>query len=61
MNKSMVDIMCCPACKGDLKLSIEAGKGSDIVSGSLYCAHCKVDHRIIEGTPNMRHRIAQYA
>ena len=45
--------MCCPVCKGDLKLTVEMENGGEIVSGSLYCDQCKVNYRIIDGIPIM--------
>jgi uncharacterized protein YbaR (Trm112 family) len=48
-----MDILCCPVCKGDLTLKVDAEEGEEIVTGTLSCAHCKVDYPIEDTIPNM--------
>jgi len=47
-----MDILVCPVCKGELKLTVEEEK-EEIVSGSLNCPKCRVDYPIINGIPNL--------
>ena len=51
MKKDLVDILACPVCKGDLRLSVETENEGEVVSGSLYCAHCDVSYLISDGIP----------
>ncbi len=53
MKRKLMDILACPVCKGDLKLAVKEEKGEEIVSGSLYCAKCKVDYPIEDSIPNL--------
>lgn len=48
-----MEILCCPVCKGDLKLTIAAKQGDEIQEGTLRCGHCKFDYPIEEGIPNL--------
>ncbi len=48
-----MDILVCPVCKGELKLSVNEETEAEIVSGSLYCAKCDVTYPIIETIPNL--------
>ena len=45
IDKTLLDIIACPKCKGDLKLK-------DDESG-LICARCKLIYEIKEDIPNM--------
>ena len=49
----MMDILCCPTCKGDLILSIENEENEEIISGSLYCKTCDVTYEIKDGIPDL--------
>ncbi|EJG06109.1 protein of unknown function DUF343 [Methanofollis liminatans DSM 4140] len=53
MRRSLLDILCCPVCKGDLELRVDEETGDDIVEGSLWCAACGVAYPITEGIPNL--------
>ena len=53
MKRSLMDILCCPVCKGDLALRVGAEDEKEILEGGLYCAACKVDYPIHEGIPNL--------
>ncbi|MDI6856391.1 MAG: methytransferase partner Trm112 [Candidatus Thermoplasmatota archaeon] len=52
MKKDLLEILCCPVCKGDLELKIEKEEGNDIIEGLLICKKCG-DYRIEEGVPNL--------
>ena len=53
MRRSLMDILCCPVCKGDLVLSITTEDDKEILEGGLHCAACRVDYPINEGIPNL--------
>ena len=53
MKRKILDILCCPVCKGDLTLSVAEENEKEIVEGVLTCAHCQVDYPIHEGIPNL--------
>jgi uncharacterized protein YbaR (Trm112 family) len=53
MKKNLMDILCCPVCKGDLKLTVRKEEGGEIIDGSLYCAKCNETYPIEDGIPNL--------
>ena len=53
MKKTLMEILCCPVCKGDLKLTVKKEEGDEIVDGSLYCAKCNETYPIEDGIPNL--------
>jgi len=53
MKRSLMDILCCPVCKGDLVLRVDAEDEKEILTGNLHCATCNVDYPISEGIPNL--------
>lgn len=54
MNEDLMEILCCPVCKGDLELTVtERAEGGDITEGTLRCAECKFDYPIVDGIPNL--------
>lgn len=53
MKRELMDILCCPMCKGDLVLEITEENGKEILKGTLYCGKCREYYPIEEGIPNM--------
>ena len=53
MKKDIMDIICCPTCKGDLILFIEKEDEDDVISGSLTCKKCNFIYPIEDGIPNL--------
>ncbi|MBE0431313.1 MAG: methytransferase partner Trm112 [Dehalococcoidia bacterium] len=53
MKKELMDILACPVCKGDLELRVDEEKGEEVVTGSLYCAHCDYSYPIADTIPNL--------
>ena len=52
MKKDLMDILACPACKGELRLTAEQEEGDEVVSGSLYVSALPPhvpDHRLNSG------------
>lgn len=48
-----MDILCCPVCKGDLKLEVQRQDGPEIMEGTLACARCRHAYPIEDGIPNL--------
>jgi uncharacterized protein YbaR (Trm112 family) len=44
-----VDYLCCPACKGELRLTVEDQSEIEVVEGALDCLLCKKTFKIEEG------------
>ncbi|GAI06793.1 unnamed protein product [marine sediment metagenome] len=53
MKKELMDILACPVCKGELKLSVDEENEQEIVSGSLYCPKCNVHYPVVDAIPNL--------
>lgn len=53
MKKDVMDIICCPTCKGDLILLVKKEENGDIISGSLTCKKCNYIYTIEDGIPNL--------
>jgi uncharacterized protein YbaR (Trm112 family) len=53
MKKEMVDILCCPTCKGDLELKVKKEDNGEIIEGSFTCKKCNVTYSIDDGIPNL--------
>jgi uncharacterized protein len=53
MKKDLMDILCCPVCKGDLQLTVRKEDGGEIIEGSLFCAKCHETYPIEDGIPNL--------
>ena len=53
MKKDLVDILCCPTCKGDLILKIDKEEKGDILTGTFTCKTCNVTYDIKDGIPNL--------
>jgi uncharacterized protein YbaR (Trm112 family) len=53
MRRKLLDIICCPVCKGDLALKVGEENEHEILEGILTCPRCRVDYPIHEGIPNL--------
>ncbi len=53
MKPDLLEILCCPVCKGDLALSTTQRDGDEIVRGTLRCARCAADYPIEDGIPDL--------
>ena len=53
MKRELMDILACPVCKGELELSVEEERETEVVSGSLYCPRCEVRYPIVDSIPNL--------
>jgi len=53
MRRSLLDILCCPVCKGDLVLRSTEVEGGEILEGVLSCGVCSVEYPITDGIPDL--------
>jgi uncharacterized protein len=53
MKRELMDILACPVCKGDLKLTVTEENKKEIVSGSLFCVKCNHSYPIEDTIPNL--------
>ena len=53
MKRELMDILACPVCKGELKLTVEKEDEKEVITGSLHCAKCNVDYPIADSIPNL--------
>jgi uncharacterized protein YbaR (Trm112 family) len=53
MRRKILDILCCPVCKGGLDLVVGEENEQEILEGTLTCARCGVAYPVREGIPNL--------
>ena len=53
MKRSLLPLLCCPVCKGDLVLTVVREDEREIVTGTLRCNTCKADYPIEDGIPDL--------
>lgn len=51
MKKSLMDILACPICKGDLQLKVSEENEGEVITGQLYCQKCSQCYSIEDGIP----------
>ena len=52
MKRDLMEILCCPVCKGDLELRVDVEK-EEILEGSLFCKNCNHRYEIKDGIPDL--------
>lgn len=53
VKRELMDILACPMCKGDLKLTVVEENEKEVITGSLYCAKCNETYPIVDAIPNL--------
>lgn len=53
MKEDLVEILCCPVCKEELKLCVDEKKDDEIISGTLTCVKCLEKYSISDGIPDL--------
>lgn len=53
MKRWVLDIICCPVCKGNFMPTEMEGNDTDIVEGLLTCTACKRVYPISSGVANL--------
>jgi uncharacterized protein YbaR (Trm112 family) len=51
MKPRLLELLVCPACKGDLTLRTDSTSGAEIEAGALACAPCQAVYPIVGGIP----------
>ncbi len=49
MKRWVLDIICCPECRGNFILSETKGNDTEISDGTLTCSKCKRTYPITDG------------
>lgn len=52
-KKDILDILCCPICKGELGLEIKKEEKDEIIAGIFTCKKCNNNYTIEDGIPNL--------
>ena len=53
MRRTLLAILCCPVCKGDLELRTPEEEAGEILEGGLFCRACSVEYPITDGIPDL--------
>lgn len=53
MKPDLMEILCCPLCRADLKLTATRDQGGEILEGTLTCTKCATTFPIEDGIPNL--------
>lgn len=53
MKPDLMEILCCPLCRADLKLTTGKTEGPEILEGMLTCTKCGTEYPIEDGIPNL--------
>jgi uncharacterized protein YbaR (Trm112 family) len=53
MKPDLMEILCCPMCRAELRLAPESERDGEIWDGTLTCTGCGVVYPIEEGIPNL--------
>ncbi|MGA7923399.1 MAG: methytransferase partner Trm112 [Thermoplasmata archaeon] len=53
MKADLMDILCCPMCRSDLRLVAIREEAGEIVAGTLTCTKCATVYPIEDGIPNL--------
>ena len=53
MRPDLVEILCCPVCKGDLTLVVKRQDRDEVLEGTLKCPKCPADYPIEDGIPDL--------
>jgi uncharacterized protein YbaR (Trm112 family) len=60
MRKSLMKILVCPICKGNLELKISKQEKDEIISGKLVCEKCKEIFPIKNSIPHLLPKSLQF-
>lgn len=53
MREDLLEILRCPVCRGELRLTVGSRDGAEIVTGNLACPRCPADYPIEDAIPNL--------
>jgi uncharacterized protein YbaR (Trm112 family) len=52
MRKSILPVLACPECKGELELKVNEESDDEVTTGVLICKTCNKRYPIVKGIPN---------
>jgi ubiquinone/menaquinone biosynthesis C-methylase UbiE len=52
MKRTTVDLLACPACRGQLEISSPDSNADTYLAGTLFCKACSVNYSIVDGIPH---------
>jgi uncharacterized protein YbaR (Trm112 family) len=53
MRRQLMEILCCPVCRGDLVLRVVEEDEYEVLEGGLICARCGTEYPIEQGIPDL--------
>ena len=53
MKPELLEILCCPVCRGPLTLTTDSTEGTEILTGTLRCAKCPAAYPMEDGIPDL--------
>ena len=53
MRPDLMEILCCPLDRAELKLVSRRTEGGEVIDGTLTCTKCGTDYPIEDGIPNL--------
>ncbi len=53
MKEDLMELLCCPLCKGELKLQVGKKSKEEIITGTLTCKECSATYPIEDAIPNL--------
>lgn len=53
MKERLMDILCCPVCRGELTLNVSLKKGEEIAEGEMLCKRCEHGYQITDGISDL--------
>jgi uncharacterized protein YbaR (Trm112 family) len=53
MREDLLEILCCPVCRGPLTLAARRREAEEIVEGTLECRKCPATYPIEDGIPDL--------
>ncbi len=59
MRRQLMDILCCPVCRGALVLRVVEENEYEVLEGGLVCAKCGTEYPIEKGIPDLLPRTQQ--
>ncbi|MGC2289700.1 MAG: methytransferase partner Trm112 [Thermoplasmata archaeon] len=53
MKPDLMEILCCPLDRAELKLTSRKTEGGEVLEGVLTCTKCGTEYPIEDGIPNL--------
>jgi uncharacterized protein len=53
VRPDLLELLCCPVCRAELRLEARTREKEEIVEGTLVCTGCSLRYPIEDGIPNL--------